>query len=203
MTGLNAQTVIGTSNLTFVLGIMADNSGAPLADGSLLQILAGYQGTSIAAPTPGDFLGGDTGATVLWQGSVDSITAGGVAGGTIVSFDVNIYANGTANQVTAGTTLFARWYPSLSTASSTPGSTTYGQYGYASASGALLDSSWVVPTIGQTIQYNFVTTSGGGTLDDTLGKASNVTAVPEPATTATILGGLGLAAGWFYRRRRN
>jgi len=202
---LPAQTVVGTDNLTFLLGIMSDSQGVPVTDGSLLQIVASYHGSAIAAATPTDFLGGDTGATVLWQGVVDSNTAGGLTGASIVSFNIDVYADGTTgNYLTSDATLYARWYPSLTTSDSVPGATSYGQYGYSSVGGTLLDSTWVLPAAGLTAQYSFVTVGAdsGSSIPDSAGVASNATAVPEPATTAAMLGGLGLTFGWFIRRKR-
>ena len=201
---LPAQTVVGQTNLTFVLGILADNNGTPVADGGLLQILASYHGTSLSAATPTDFLGGDTGETVIWQGAVDSTTADNTPGASILNFNVNLYADGTpGNYLTAGSTLFVRWYPTLSAASVSPGTTLYGQYGYSAADGTVLDSTWVLQSIGTNPQYLFVTVGGGGTIADTAGQATLSTAVPEPATTAALLGGVGLIFGWFIRRKRS
>lgn len=196
---LPAQTLLGQVTLNFYLGVLSDSSGTPIADGSMLQIIASDSGTSLAPATSTDFLGGDTGATILWEGGFDSSTSG-LAGAASLTLQIPIYAG--ANEVTTGSTLFVRWYPDVAGSSATPGATAYGQYGYASATGTVLDTSWVVPSAGASTDYFLLTTSVGGTLDDTVGQATNVTAVPEPATTATILGGLGLALGWYLRRKR-
>lgn len=79
--------------------------------------------------------------------------------------------------------LIIRWYPSLTTADTTPGATTYGQYGYAN------DVTWVAGGDGTTTSYSFLTqSSGGGTSANSLGYASNtITAVPEPSSYAALV----------------
>jgi len=198
---LPAQTLLGTATLNFYLGVLSDSSGTPIADGSMLQILASYNGSSIAPATVGSFLGGDAGATILWQGGFDSSVTG-LAGATSLTLQVPLYSG--AGNVTSGSTLYVRWYPTVSGSSAAPGQTAYGQYGYASASGSLLDASWVVQSVGSSSDYMLLTTSAGGTQPDAAGQAlASTSAVPEPSTTAAVLGGLGLIAGWYFRRRKS
>lgn len=200
LTGLGtarAQTVAGTVTLTFDLGLLTDAQGGLLSDGSLVQILANYDGTTLAAPTAGDFLGGDTSAAVLWQGAFDSSTTGIDGAMTVFLSNLTLYADGTTgNYLTAGATLFVRWYPALTAADSAPGVTTFGQYGYSMLSGATLDATWVVPSAGSAVSYALLTLSVGGSLDESAGQAVYTTsAIPEPSTAAALCGlaGLGLA----------
>jgi len=197
---LPAQTLIGQATLNFYFGVLTDNNGTAIPDGSIVQILASYNGPAIGAATPIDFLGGDTGAVVLWQGGLDSSTSG-LAGAASLTLQENLYAE--AGNLTTGSTLYLRWYPSLAGTVTSPGVTLYGQYGYATTSGTALDSSWVVGGVGSATDYFFLTTSAGGSLADSAGAAVTSTAVPEPATTAALLGGVGLIFGWFIRRKRS
>lgn len=202
--GLRAQTLEGSSTLQFTFGLLADSGGTTLNDGILVQIIAAYHGTALTSPTPTDFFGGSTDATILWQGNLDSTTTG-IAGSMVVTLaDVNIYTSDTlGSYLRAGESVFVRWYPGLTTADTVPGVTSFGQYGYTSISGAVLDTSWVLPAGGATGDFGFLTSSStAGSLDNSLGFASSSTsAVPEPSTTAALLGLAALGLCWSARRR--
>lgn len=203
---VSAQTIVGQVNLNLTLGILSDGSGTPVADGSLLQVIALTNGSTGALPSTSDFLGGSASAQVLWQGAFDS-TGTGVAGAMQLSLgNVSIYQDGTVgNYLTAGDPVIVRWYPSLTTSDTTPGTTGFGQAGYSAVDGTILDTAWVLPAANSstgTPDLLFLTMSAGGSVPDTAGQAVSTTAVPEPATTATALGGIGLLFGWFIRRKR-
>lgn len=200
---LRAQTVAGTVQLTFDLGLLTDSGGNALADGSLIQIIASYDNTTLASPTSTDFLGGDSSSVILWQGGLDSSVTGIPGTTTVQLSDLTIYANGTpGHYLTAGDSLFVRWYPALTTASSTPGVTSFGQYGYSAVSGATLDTTWVIPAAPAAVDFQLLTTDVGGLLATSAGKAANTTsAVPEPATTAGLMALAAFAVGAVIRRR--
>lgn len=201
---LRAQTVAGTVQLTFDLGLLTDAGGNILADGSLIQIIANYDGTSLAAPTSADFLGGDTSSVILWQGGLDSSTTGLAGTTTIQLSDLAVYSNDTTGSyLSAGDSLIVRWFPSLTSSDSTPGVTSFGQYGYSAVSGATLDTSWVVPSASSAVDYQLLTTDVGGSLASSVGQATSTTsAVPEPAATAGLMALAALAIGAVVRRRR-
>jgi len=201
-----AQTIVGQVNLNFYFGVLSDGAGTVVPDGSFLQIIASTDGSSLAAPTAADFLGGDNNAVVLWQGAFDSTTTGQAGLAAISLTGLNIYADGTAgNYVTAGDPVFVRWFPELTPTDSTPGATVYGQYGYDAIDGTTLDSTWVLPAAGGVgADYFFLTVSAGGTLPDSAGEAAiNVaTAVPEASTTAALLGAAALLLCCVVRANR-
>jgi hypothetical protein len=200
---LRAQTVAGTVQLTFDLGLLTDAGGNALSDGSLIQIIASYDSTTLADPTSTDFLGGDSSGVILWQGGLDSATTGIAGTMSLQLSDLTIYANGTTGHyLTAGDSLFVRWYPALTDSATAPGVTSFGQYGYSSVSGATLDTSWVLPSASSAITFQLLTTDVGGSLATSLGRAVNTTsAVPEPAATAGLCALAALAAGAIVRRR--
>ena len=172
--------------INFDVGVLANASGStPVADGSLIQIIASSDNV-FAAPTAGAFIGGND--VLLFSGSFDSSTTS-VTGAMSISL-----SNLTLAQ---GTNLLARWFPTLTTASLTPGAgTAYGQYG------SLTDVSWVSPADGTTANPQMLTSSSGfGSAANSNGYAIlTVAAVPEPSTYAALFGAaaLGLVA---WRRR--
>ena len=105
--------------------------------------------------------------------------------------------------MTAGDSLFVRWFPDLTPLDTAPGVAAYGQYGYSNVSGSALDVTWVVPSAGSTTSYSFFTQSAGGSLPDSLGQAAYTTAsaVPEPSAAAALFGLAALMLGWRIRRR--
>jgi hypothetical protein len=182
--GLRAQTI----TIDFSLGILSNATGTALADGALVQIIASPDAT-FAAPTGTTFVGG--GDILVTSLGLDSATSG-TAGATVITL-TNLSLTTTP---VAGYNLLARWFPTLTTASSTPGyGTAYGQWGFPN------DATWVAPAAGLTSSYSFLTATAGGPNADTLGRASLSTpAVPEPSTYAAIAGALVLVAAWSRRR---
>lgn len=181
--GANAQSI----SVNFDVGILANNLGSPIADGSLLQVIASSDAT-FADPTDSAFVGGND--LLIYSLAFDSSTTGTPG---IASFAMNIALSQFA---VAGQNLMIRWYPTLSTQSSAPGfNTFYGEFS------VIQDSSWVAPSAGNTIGLQLLTMStGGGALADAVGYASKVTPVPEPATYAALIGALAL--GFVAYRRR-
>jgi len=198
----------GTVTIDFLLGQISDNTGAAVADGSLLQVIASYDSTTFAPPTAGSFLGGSTDETVLWQGAFDSATTGIPGAMTLSLASLPVYSSaGTPGNfyLSAGESVIVRWYPALSGTSvpAGPGTAAFGQYGYTSLAGALLDSSWVVPSAGSTVNLSLVTASAGGALPNADGYATNTVPVPEPAATVALLGAAALLLGLCARHRRS
>lgn len=188
-----ALAVVGraqTIAMDFGLGVLADANGAAISDNKLVQIIASSDAT-FGAPTESSFVSGND--VVLFSGLLDGSAGLGPDTGT-TSISITVSAAYATNY------LMVRWFPTITSLQALPGnSTAYGQFGYAN------DNSWVAPSAGNTLAYNFFTVSTGlGALSDALGYATLSTppaAVPEPTTYAAILGvfALGIIA---YRRRQ-
>jgi hypothetical protein len=74
---------------------------------------------------------------------------------------------------------------------------TFGEFGFSTGA-----ATFVVPAASADVPLEFLTTSAGGSFDDTVGFASqSISAVPEPATFA-LLGGIGVLGAAFRRRRK-
>lgn len=183
--GLRAQTI----TIDFSLGVLSNAAGTALADGALVQIIASPDAT-FAAPTGTTFVSG--GDLLVYSVGLDS-ASGGMAGATVI----NPGALSLSSTPIAGYNLIARWFPTLTTASSAPGyGTAYGQWGFPN------DASWFAPAPPGTSSYSFLTVAAGGANADTLGRASlSTAAIPEPSTYAAIAGALALGAVGYRRHR--
>lgn len=191
LSALMRPALADTISLDFTVGVLANSDGSlVLSDGALLQIIASPD-TTFATPTTASFLGDNSNDVLLWQGSFDSNTSGtaGVMILSLPSIDLS-------TTPVAGDYLAVRWFPSLSgsTIPSSPGSTSYGQFDYSN------DNTWIVVSSGY-FNYHFLTQSSGfGSSPDSLGYASNITAVPEPSSYAAIVAlfslGLLIKHGW-------
>jgi hypothetical protein len=178
--------------MSFTAGVLSNSLGTPISDGSLLQIIASPD-TTFSAPTTTDFLGVSSNDILLWSGSMDSSTSGvsGVIITPALHFDLATYP-------VSGDYLIIRWFPSLTTADTAPGATTYGEYGYNN------DNTWIAGGASSTLSYSFLTqSSGAGSSPDSLGYASNtVSPVPEPSSYATVIGLFSLGMMLLQIRRR-
>jgi hypothetical protein len=158
-------------------GQLLTSAGAPLADGSLIQLLASTD-NSFTAPSATSFTGGAGDDIVLASFALDSSTSG-------VSGDFeHIIQLTLSSGLNAGDQLLLRWYPALTTASSAPGSgTSYGQF----RTDSVVDGSniaWVTPGDGATDSLVFSTSSQGGSQPDSAGEATQTTPGSTPAPAA-------------------
>lgn len=178
-----------TITINFDVGVLANNSGIPVADGSLLQIIASPD-VVFDAPSDASFITGND--LLIYSWAFDSATSGmnGVA-----TFEMNVNLS---QFPVVGHYLAVRWYPTLSSQSIAPGfNTFYGEYGY------VQDSSWVAPAAGNIIGLQMITVALGGSVADSLGQAALQTPIPEPSTYAAIFGALALGFVAYRRRLAN
>jgi len=219
---LVAHAQIGYADLTFNFGILADQSGTPIPDGSLVQIIALTSGTTFSAPTTTSFTGGNANEQILFSGAMDSADTTGIPGAMVLGglpsypqlVEIPIFA--TSGLLQQGDPLLLQWFPTLTSSSASPGVTSFGQYGFAE------DPTWVIPTLPTT--DGFVTSNGEGNYNfftdslsalvgppdsgpDSLGFASQQTSsgapfssAPEPASYG-IAAAIGLAAFTLARSR--
>jgi hypothetical protein len=159
----------------------------------LLQLVVSTQDSLFTTPTPSSFTGGSADDMVLASFGANDFAGPGSAQAAI-TFALN-------SAITTGDPLLLRWWPTLTTASLSPGAgTSFGQFRTDAIENSS-DISWNVPADGATDALNFVTMSYAGTEPDSAGIASMMTAaVPEPSTFA--LGALGVLGLVFLRRRR-
>ncbi len=176
--------------MTFGIGVLSDQNGAPIPDGALFQIIASAD-TVFDAPTPTSFFGGND--ILVFSGAFDSSSGFGLGTAFLSFTDVPL-----ATYPIAQSNLIIRWFPTLSAQSAAPGfATFYGEYGFTQ------DSSWVAPAPGSSLMYEFVTVAAGGTIADAVGRATLQTAIPEPSTYAAIFGALALGFVAYRRRLAN
>lgn len=179
-----AQTV----TMVFTVGILANAGGTALSDGSLVQLIASPDAT-FAAPTDTTFVGGND--VLFYSAGFDSSTIGTPGGAqiTLTGLSLTTYPIATYK-------LALRWFPTLTTAATTPGaSTAYGQFDFNS------DATWVAPSAGNSDNYTMLTTAASGSLPNSTGYASLTTAaIPEPSTYAALAGLAALAAAAWRRR---
>lgn len=176
-----------TLTLSFTGGTLFGlNTESPLADGSLV-IAVTTSNSSFSGPVDGSFVSG--GDTVIGSWTVDS----GVDGpGTFdVTFENISYGAG----IDYGQKIALYWFSSISSIESLPNQgDAYGFYS---------DSSWLIPADGSLlVTYTISTIANGGSLSDSSTVANMVvSAVPEPAAYAGLVGvaALGVVA---WRRRR-
>jgi len=184
-----------TITMNLLVGVLANSSGTPLLDGSLLQVIASPDAT-FSTPTTDSFLGGNSNDILLKSISFDSSTTG-VSGAMQLALTIDL-ADYPSQQI-AGDYFVIRWFPSLTTSNLTPGSTSYGQFGYPDGT----NPTWIIGSASSITSYTFRTTSAGGTFADSTGYATNITAVPEPSSYAIIIAlfSLGLLIKHSWRSR--
>lgn len=175
MTSMQAQS-LGSILMDFNIGVLRDSTGQPLRDGSLIQIIASPD-VAFSQPTSASFLGQSSNDILLWSTWLDSPTTG-VSGAAMISLPlIDLNTSPVANNF-----IVIRWFPTLTTNSSAPGFSTYGEYGYGYPIDATPDNpAWVVGEAGSYISYEFQTTSYFGSIPDSLGLASkSIVPIPEP-----------------------
>jgi len=189
-----------TANATIVINLTSAqlygaNGTTPMADGMLIQLLASTTDAAFAAPTATSFVGGSVDDVVQASYAMSSATASGFPGGHIQAITLTFAGN-----FNAGDALLLRWWPTLAANASIPGvNTPYGEFRSDQVENGS-QVSWFAPSDGANVQLKFLDAAAGGTRPDSAGRASLVTAVPEPTGMGLILvGGLGFAA----RRRRS
>jgi hypothetical protein len=162
-------------------GQLLTATGAPVGDGGLIQLLAAPSATAFTAPSAGSFTGGSSGETVVASFGLDSPTTG-----TAGYFD-HIVRLTFSGGLQAGEPLLLRWYPTLTTAATSPGGgTSYGQF----RTDAVVDGSdiaWVTPGDGATDSLSFVTSSQGGSEPNSAGEASETTPGGSPAQNPPVI----------------
>jgi hypothetical protein len=189
-------TGVASANVSIFLtaGVLANGSGLPIADGSLIQLISNGSNASFSAPSSASFV---TGGNILVASfALNSFVT--EQAGTLTQDLTGITSIALTGGLNAGQKLAIRWFPTLTTGSSTPGAGTgYGEYTENS-------NEFVLPGDGNSIGPTFATLAFGGESSELLGRASLTiagSAIPEPATYALLVGlaALGLT-GW--RRRR-
>lgn len=194
-----AQLRADTIHIDFALGVLATSNGTPVSDGSLVQIIAVPISSTFANPTTTDFLGGSSDEYLVYSGAFDSSTVIPPQPGIeTLGLDIDL-----GTTPIAGDALIVRWYPSLTTSSSAPGLTTYGQFGYPNNPSSLdSTNTWIAPSGGGSVSFSFLTTSAGGPYSNSMGNASfTVSAVPEPSNYVVIIGICAALIGLRHRRR--
>jgi hypothetical protein len=172
-------------NLNF--GILTDINSNPVSDNSLIQIIASPD-SAFSGPSTTSFLGSNSNDILVWSGSFSSLSTG-VQGSMQLEVTIDL-----AQYPVSSDAFVIRWFPSLTTSSTTPGTTTYGEFGYPT------DTSWVIGAADTSTPYSFLTSSANGPYPDSFGKADRITAVPEPSNYAIIVAifslGLLIKHGW-------
>jgi len=193
-----ASSALASVTIDISGGALFNSAGAPLADGSLLYAVSSASNvfpTGADASTSisvGDFTFGDN--VLLGSTVVDS----GVAGpGT---FDLILSGLNLSGGVSAGNHIALFWIPTFSGSSTSNTAALIKGVSY----GVYVDPTWTVPAEGATVGYAVETVFIGGSIADSLTKATQLvggSAIPEPSSFAALAGFavLGLAAS---RRRR-
>ncbi len=180
---LVVSSLAASASVTINLGgaeLFQTDGSTPIPTGSLIQLVASTTDNTFTSPSPASFTGGSADDIVLASfGSNDPAGPGSFLNS--ITFDLS-------GNLNAGDQLLLRWWPTLTTASSSPGfSTPFGQF-RTDAVGSGSDIAWVVPTDGSTVQLNFFDQAFGGTELNSAGTASLMTAaaIPEPSSLALL-----------------
>jgi hypothetical protein len=199
LTALMLSSISAFATITINLGaaeLFQSDGTTPIPSGSLLQLVASTTDSVFTTPSPSSFTGGSADDVVVSSfGSNNNAGPGSFAGPIVFTLSGNL---------TAGDPLMLRWWPTLTTGSSSPGfSTPFGQFRTDAVENSS-DTGWFVPADGSTISLNFLDIAGGGTEPNSAGAASFMTAaaIPEPSTLACLMLGGG-ALFLAVRRRAN
>lgn len=173
-----------TLTIDITLGELRTSGGSPIANNSLLQLIASSD-TTFAAPTSTSFVSGND--TLVASLAFDSSTYFDLAGYMQLTQIVNVGTTPITGQY-----LLVRWFPALTTLSSTPGAgAAYGQYGYPNS------TQWVAPSAGGTLTLDATSIPAPNA------NASLTTPIPEPSTYAALAGLLALTFAAARRSSRN
>ncbi len=175
-------------------GYFYNSSGTLLTSGTLVLV------ASTTDSSFSQFIAGNTLTENSFIASDDLILKSFTIGAGSSVSDAFSLTLGNFSNLSTGDNLGLYWFPSLTAGATIANGSSYGFY---TNQASTLDSdAWTMVSDGSSITLQFVTNAAGGTsgIPETAGYA-NLTAVPEPATTAALLGG---AAGLFvmYRRRQ-
>jgi len=179
-----------SASVTINLGgaeLFQSDGTTPIPTGSLIQLVVSTADNTFNLPSPTSFTGGSADDQILASfGTNDSSGPGSFL--QPVVFTLN-------SAITTGDELLLRWWPTLTTSSSSPGnSTPFGQFRTDNVEN-FSTINWTVPADGTTNDLNFLDTAGGGTEPNSAGTASFMTAaIPEPSALALIgIGGVLIA----------
>lgn len=180
-------------------GQLLQNDGTtPMIDGGLLLLVASTTDAVFTPPSATSFTPGSD-DVVVSRFSLNSANVG-VPGDTTNQLQFSY--SGSFGQ---GDLLELFWFPTLTTAASTPGANT--QFGaFRTDTVQTSDGSniaFVAPADNAVYNLAFLTSSQGGSNPNSAGIASSFTPVPEPSTYALLgLGALvGLTLGVRHRRQ--
>ncbi len=210
-----ALATAASAQASIVINLYADklsnNADLAIPAGSLLQLVnLGVDGVFSRI----DLTDGSVASSTQWVSGDDSLLSGAFTGSGVASGSASAFAmpdaSGLLNAtfefatgvVPSGTKIGLRWFSNLQAsnfASTILGTTNlYGEYTLQS-SPVYGGDPWVAPSDGGASGFDsFVTVAGGGTIPNTVGRAS-ISPVPEPTSVFLIAAG---AAGLMMRRRR-
>lgn len=176
-----------TVTLTLHVKNLLDNNSSLLLDNSLIQLITRDVTTNaFSTPTTTAFI--ESGEAIVTSFALQSNTAE-APGSFLRTFSFSFSSGIAANQE-----LLLRWWPTLTTANTTPlANAYYGQYNTTLIADNS-DITWLIPSDGTTaVNLNFYANA-------TTGKAS-LQVIPEPSTYA-LAGIAGLIAVAAIRRRK-
>lgn len=179
-----AAPVSATVTINLAGGVLSNAAGTAMPNGGLVLLVASTTDATFTAPPStastavGSVIAGDD--IIIGSATIDSAAAA-IAGG--FTKPINITLSGSLN---ANDPLQLYWFPTLTSSSTTIGqSVAYGSFRTDSvASGS--DIAWVLPADGATATLKILTTTAGGSVPDTTGRASlttDGTVVTAPSIT--------------------
>jgi hypothetical protein len=190
------SSMAGYGSVTINLGgaeLFQSDGTTPIPLNSLIQLVASTTDNTFTLPSTTSFTGGSADDQVIASfGTNNASGQGSFLQPVVFSYSGNF---------NAGDQLILRWWPSLTTAASTPGVTTFGQFRTDNVEN-FSSIAWVAPADGNTESLNFLDQSGGGSEPDSAGRASfSTAAVPETSTVVCALLSGGAVVFHAIRRR--